>query len=106
MIDDEPIDAVEHVAKNHLSCVREILGAADHPYQTAMSAAHGAMHRIAELEAEVGRLRKVATTLTAAADEAEQFLGDVTAYGSARTDQGRVRKLLGDAIAGAREDRP
>jgi hypothetical protein len=104
MSDDEAIDAVAYVAKNHLTRVREILGAADHPYQTAMSAAHGAMHRIAELEAELGRLREVASSLAAAADEAEHCLGDVAAYGSARADEGRIRTLLGGAIAAAREE--
>jgi hypothetical protein len=53
-------------------------------------------------EAELVRLREVAASLTAAADEAERYLGDVAAYERMRTNEGRVGTLLGQAIAMAR----
>jgi hypothetical protein len=53
-------------------------------------------------EVELGRLREVAATLTAAAEEAERYLGDVAAYERMRTNEGRVGTLLGRAIAMAR----
>jgi hypothetical protein len=62
----------------------------------------GLLDEIEAAEAELGRLREVAATLTAAADEAERYLGDVAAYERMRTNEGRVGTLLGRAIAMAR----
>lgn len=43
-------DASNHLASNRLHQVREILGAADHPYQTTVSAATGRMAELRELQ--------------------------------------------------------
>lgn len=55
--------------------------------------------------AELERLRASNAALIVAADEAEEYLADIVAYGPTRLDKDEVRKKLRAAIAGANPDR-
>jgi Lar family restriction alleviation protein len=73
----------EYLASNRLARIREILGAQDVPYQTEISAAHGAMHRVAELTAERDRYRDTIDANAETLRAAESALAKVEAIRSA-----------------------